>query len=119
MPQDAQLYNQYDADGTSPATAGPDLGCSPLGRLRQPLVPPRLHAGAEPRRPERHERLRALDVRALVLAAGGGRDVRADRQPVLQHGPGNGLHDAPGGALQPGRPGHLAVPDRPVLRAGS
>ena len=43
----------------------------------QPVVPPRLHAGPESRRPERHERLRALDVRALVLAA---------RRPP-QHGP--------------------------------
>ena len=50
--------------------AGPDLGREPLGRLRQLLVPPRLHAGAEPRRPGRHERLRALDVRAVVLASG-------------------------------------------------
>ena len=40
------------------------------GGQGQPLVPPRVHAGAEPRRPVRHERLRPLDVRAVVLAAG-------------------------------------------------
>ena len=60
----------YDAT-SSQLRAGPDLGRDPLGRLRQPLVPPRLHAGAEPRRPERHERVRALDVRPVVLAARG------------------------------------------------
>ena len=56
--------------------------------------------------PSRHERLRPLDVRAVVLAAGHAA-VRADRQPVLRPD------------LQPRRPGHLAVPDRPVLRAGA
>ena len=67
--------------------SGPDLGRQPLGRLRQLLVPSRVHAGAEPRRPWRHERLRALDVRALVLASGWSHDIRADRQPVLRQGP--------------------------------
>ena len=37
-----------------------------------------------PGRPVRHERVRTLDVRALVLAAGEGRQVPADRQPVLR-----------------------------------
>ena len=99
--------------------AGPDLGRSSLGRLRQLLVPPRLHAGPESGRSVGHERLRSLDVRALVLAAGDAA-VRAHRQPVLQHGPkcGSALLSSLGGALQPGQPEHLAVPDRPVLRAG-
>ena len=89
-------------------SAGSDLGYSPLGRQGQLLVPPRLHAGPEPRRPVGHECLRALDVRSLVLAAGCRYGVRTDRQPVLL---------IPN--LQPGRPGHLAVPDRPVLRAAA
>ena len=86
---------------------GPDLGQGPLGRLRQLLVPPRVHAGAEPRRPRRHERLRPLDVRPVVLAAGRGHHVRPDRQPVLRP------------ELRPQRPGHLDLPDRPVLRAAA
>ena len=57
--------------GRAARLAGPDLGQDPVGRLRQPVVPPRVHAGPEPRRPERHERVRALDVRAVVLAACG------------------------------------------------
>ena len=55
---------------TSPLRPGPDLGHGPLGRQRQLLVPPRVHAGPEPRRPVRHERVRPLDVRPVVLAAG-------------------------------------------------
>ena len=47
----------------------PYVGFHPLGHLRRPLVPPRVHARTEPQRPERHERVRALDVRAVVLAA--------------------------------------------------
>ena len=62
------------------------MGRRPVGRRGQPLVPPRLHARSEPRRPVRHERLRSLDVRALVLAAGHAA-ARPDRQPVLRHGP--------------------------------
>ena len=54
----------------SSAAARPDLGRRQLGRRGQPLVPPRLHAGAEPGRPVGHERVRPLDVRAVVLAAG-------------------------------------------------
>ena len=58
----------------------PTWDADPLGRQGQPLVPPRLHAGAEPRRPERHERLRPLDVRPLVLAAR--RRHRTGRSPT-------------------------------------
>ena len=50
--------------------AGPDVGRLQVGRHGQPLVPPRLHARPEPRRPVGHERLRSLDVRPVVLAAG-------------------------------------------------
>ena len=39
-----------------------------------------------PGRPVGHERLRSMDVRPLVLAAGDA-GQRPDRQPVLQHGP--------------------------------
>ena len=45
--------------------------------------------------PSGHELVRALDVRAVVLAARQGRQVPADRQPILQHGP------VGGSALQP------------------
>ena len=62
----------------------PDLGLQPLGRPWRLLVPPRLHAGPEPGRPLGHERLRPLDVRSLVLAAGRHRGARSDRQPVLR-----------------------------------
>ena len=55
--------------GRPACRAGPDLGLQPLGRLRQPLVPPRLHAGSEPRRPDRREHVRPLVVRPVVLAA--------------------------------------------------
>ena len=34
--------------------------------------------------PERHERLRPLDVRTVVLASGRRREVRPDREPVLR-----------------------------------
>ena len=44
----------------------------------------RLHAGPEPGRPVGHERLRPVDVRPVVLAARQGRQVPADRQPVLR-----------------------------------
>ena len=40
-----------------------------------------------------------------------------DCQPVLQHGPRNGLYHPIGSTMQPRRSSHLAVPDRPVLRA--
>ena len=66
--------------------AGPDLGFDPLGWLRRLLVPPRLHAGAESGRSLGHERLWALDVRALLLAAGDAA-ARAHPQPVLQLDP--------------------------------
>ena len=66
--------------------AGPDVGRLQVGRHRQPLVPPRLHARSEPRRPVGHERLWPLDVRPVVLAAGHA-SRRTDRQPVLQQGP--------------------------------
>ena len=62
--------------------AGPNLGRYPLGDLRRFLVSPRLYAGPESGRSVGRERLRALDVRSLVLAAGEPA-VRADRQPVL------------------------------------
>ncbi len=114
--------------GRRPARpAGSHLGHQPLGRHGQLLVPPRLHAGPEPRRPGWHELLRALDVRPLVLAAGDTAE-RADRQPLLQHGPegpgreprhGRRLLDPAGRPVQPRRPGHLAVRHRPVLRAAA
>ena len=85
--------------------AGPNLGRYPLGQLRRFLVSPRLYAGAESGRPVGLERLRPLDVRSLVLAAGEPA-VRAHRQPVL--------HWA---SLRPERSSHLGLPDRPVLRA--
>ncbi len=49
--------------------ARPNLGPSPLGQQGQPVVPARLHASPKSERPERHERLWALDVWSLVLAA--------------------------------------------------
>ena len=57
-------------DAAQLAQQDPTWDKRPMGRLGQPVVPPRLHAGPEPRRPGGHERLRALDVRAMVLAAG-------------------------------------------------
>ncbi len=55
-----------------------------VGRRRQPVDAARLHAGTEPGRSLRDERVRALDVRPVVLAAGEGREVPADRQPLLR-----------------------------------
>ena len=74
MPEFAQLQISY--------LAGPDLGLPRWGGLRQFLVPPCLYACPESRRPDGHERLWPLDVRAVVLAAG---DPAAwtDRQSVL------------------------------------
>ena len=71
----------------SPATDGParpNLAVRPLGRRGQPVGPARLHAGPEPGRPLGHERVRTLDVRPVVLAARQGRQVPADRQPLLR-----------------------------------
>ena len=86
---------------------GPHVGRGPLGHQGQLLVPPRLHACPESRRPRRHERLRTVDVRTVVLATGHRHDVRADREPVLRP------------ELQPRRPVDVDLPDRPVLRAGA
>ncbi len=68
--------------------------------------------------PGGHELLRTLDVRAVVLAAGN-TTARADREPVLQHGPegGSAVQPATGRPVQPRRPDHMAVRHRPVLRA--
>ncbi len=62
----------------------PDMELRQVGRRGQPVDTTRLHAGAEPRRSVGHERLRTLDVRPMVLAAGEGRQVSTDRQPVLR-----------------------------------
>ena len=64
--------------------ARPDLELRQVGRRGQPLDTARLHARPEPRRRFGHERLRTLDVRPVVLAAGEGRQVPADRQPLLR-----------------------------------
>ena len=87
-------------------------GTPPWGGDGQPLVPPRVHAGPEPRRPERHERVRALDVRPVVLAAGT-RTIEPYTGPIDQTPYLRRLD------LQSRRSGHLAVPGRPVLRAGA
>ena len=72
--------------------AGPDVGRLQVGRLREPVVPPRLHARPEPERPVGHERLWPLVLRTVVLAAGHAAE-RPDRQPVLPDGPeGPGRH---------------------------
>ena len=104
VPPDSAALRQRDRQHRH-LRPGPDVEQGPLGQLRRLLVPPRVHAGAEPRRPRRHERLRPLDVRPVVLAARGRDRARPDRQPVLRPD------------LQARRPVHLAVPDRPVLRA--
>ena len=70
VPGDEQLKDVKTPTATHLLRPGPHLGHHPLGQQGQLLVPPRLHAGAEPRRPLGHERLRPLDVRAVVLAAG-------------------------------------------------
>jgi hypothetical protein len=85
--------------------AGPHLEQVPLGNQGQPLVSPRVHAGPEPRLSQRHEQLRALDVRPPVLAAGDRHAVRTDPEPVLRR------------YLRPERPDDVDVPDRTVLRA--
>ncbi len=54
-----------------------------------------------PNDPSGSESLRTLVLRAMVLAALNA-NLRADRQPILQHGSGHELHDAAGGAVQPG-----------------
>ena len=65
----------------------PHLGHDPLGRRRQPVAAARLHAGAEPERSQRHEPVRTLDVRPLVLAPRVQHQVRSDRQPLLRPRP--------------------------------
>ena len=76
--QDLRPGRGHDGQGR------PDLGRRQVGRRGQPVDAARLHARAEPERPIRHERVRTLDVRPVVLAAGEGRQVPADRQPVLR-----------------------------------
>ena len=66
------------------AAQDPDLGYRPLGNQRQLLVSPCLYARPEPRRPVRHECLRTLDVRSLVLAPRCRYRVRTDRQSILR-----------------------------------
>ena len=66
--------------------AGPDVGRAQLGRHGRPLVPPRLHARAEPRRPVGHERLSA----AGCTGRGSGRRPRRqrpDRNPYYNMDP--------------------------------
>ena len=82
VPSDAQLYDVKDANGNIISYGqDPTWDKARWGGYGQLLVPPRVHAGAEPRRPGRHERLRPLDVRPVVLAAGGG-DTSTDRSPT-------------------------------------
>ena len=84
VPEDADVQHATTPDGTVKSYGqDPTWDSIRWGGYGRPVVSPRVHAGAEPRRPERHERLRALDVRSLVLAARHPA-VWADRQPVLR-----------------------------------
>ncbi len=108
VPGDEQLKDVKDADGNITSYGqDPTWRQHPLGQQGQPVVPPRLHARPEPRRRLGHERLRPLDVRAVVLATGLRHEARTDSQPLLRR------------ELQDRRAVDLAVPDRPVLRARS
>ena len=49
VPSDAAALQPDGCERQRHLRSGPDLGRVKVGRPRQPLVPPRLHAGAEPR----------------------------------------------------------------------
>ena len=63
----------------------------------------------------RHECLRSLDVRAVVLAAGHRHQVRADPQPVLRRRPASSTSRRPGST----RPTRSASPSRSPARRTS
>ena len=65
----------------------PDLGRPTSWGGEGSLWTPHVYMPAQnPGDPSGHERVRSLDVRPVVLAAGEGRQVPADRQPLLRPG---------------------------------
>ena len=83
------------------AKLDPTWNADQVGRRGQPLDTTTSTCPRRTPATPRHERVRTLDVRPVVLAAGQGRQVPADRQPVLRPD-----------ALRPGRRSRL-------LRAGA
>ena len=118
VPQDPQLYDRRTGGQPHLLRPGPDLEQDPLGRRRQLLVPPRVHAGAEPRRRRRHERLRPLDVRSVVLAAGRRTVNRTDPQPVLRPGLRPRTSRPPGSTTPTRSASRRQIPGTPNISAG-